>query len=119
MRYLASNADAERRLSTAKDASLILYVDAEVNAWCRRKQILIASFIRRELLWLRQLFKRMNIPVRDLFTIFEGDQSCIKLIPGSTSARSKRIDVCYHQMRDLLQKKTIEVLYNTFQQRRR
>lgn len=93
-----------------------------VIAWCSRKQTSVAmssteaeyiaaSFASRELLWLRQLFKEMKIPIKEPITMFEDNQGCIKLISGSGSARSKHIDVCYHQMRDLLEKKIIDVLY--------
>lgn len=93
-----------------------------VIAWCSRKQTSVAissteaeyiaaSFASRELLWLRQLFKDMGIPLREPITMYEDNQGCIKLISGSGSARSKHIDVCYHQIRDLLEKGLIKVYY--------
>lgn len=93
-----------------------------VIAWSSRKQTSVAMssteaeyiaalFASRALLWLRQLFTDMNISVKEPTVMFEDNQGCITLISGRSGARSKHIDVCYHHIQDLQNKKIIDVRY--------
>lgn len=91
-------------------------------AWSSRKQTAVAtssteaeyiaaSFACKELLWIRQLLTDMQIPVSKPTVVYEDNQGCIRLISGRSGARTKHIDVSYHQIRDLLERKVIDVQY--------
>ncbi|KYQ49640.1 Copia protein [Trachymyrmex zeteki] len=85
----------------------------EIIAWSSKKQTSVtvssteaeyiaASHASKELLWLRQLLKDMSFPAEEPTIINEDNQGCIRLIESSRcGARTKHIDVCYHQIRDL------------------
>lgn len=50
--------------------------------------------------------------VNDPIKMYEDNQGCIRLIESSHSkTRTKHIDVCHHQLRDLRKKKIIEMQY--------
>lgn len=71
-----------------------------------------ASHASREMLWLRQLLTDMGELVNDPVRMYEDNQGCIRLIESYHSeARIKHIDVCHHQLRDLREKKIIEMQY--------
>ena len=67
-----------------------------------RHQCIAASHASKELLWLRQLLKDMNFPAEGPTIINEDNQECIRLIESNRyGARTKHIDVCYYQIRNL------------------
>jgi len=92
-------------------------------AWSSRKQTSVAmssteaeyiaaSYASKELLWFRQLLKDMNIPMKGPTIIHEDNQGCIRLIESDRcGGRTKHIDVCYHQIRDLQERKVIKIQY--------
>lgn len=92
-------------------------------AWSSRKQTSVvmssteaeyiaASQASKELLWLRQLLEDLHIPIKGLFVINEDNQGCIRLIESDQCGRrSKHIDVCYHQIRDLRERNVINIRY--------
>lgn len=92
-------------------------------AWTSRKQSIVAlssteaeyvsaSEASKELLWLRQLMSDMSIPINETITMFEDNQGCIKIINSDKfGARTKHIDICHHHIRDLSEKKIIDVKY--------
>jgi len=68
-------------------------------------EYIAASHVSKELLWFRQLLKDMNIPVKDPTVINEDNQGCIYLIESDRcGTRTKHIDICHHQIRDLREK---------------
>lgn len=92
-------------------------------AWSSRKQTSVAtssteaeyiaaSHASKEVLWFRQLLKDMNIPRKGPTKINEDNQGCIRLIESDRcGARTKHIDICHHKIRDLREKKIIDVCY--------
>lgn len=58
----------------------------------------------------------MNIPVFEPTVMYEDNQSCISLISGNGGKRTKHIDVCYHQIQDLRDKKIVDVKYCSSQE---
>lgn len=57
----------------------------------------------------------MNFSMDQPTVMFENNQGYyISLISGPSGARTKHIDVCYHQIRDLQEKGLIDVQYCPF-----
>uniref|UniRef100_A0A5S6Q1Y2 Reverse transcriptase Ty1/copia-type domain-containing protein n=1 Tax=Trichuris muris TaxID=70415 RepID=A0A5S6Q1Y2_TRIMR len=66
----------------------------------------------KELLWLRQLLEDFGIPQKSATTIFEDNQGCIRLIDSEKlNDRTKHISVRYHLLKDLRERRIIEVKY--------
>lgn len=65
-----------------------------------------------QLLRLKQLVRYGGLPVHQSITTFEDNQACIKLINSDKfDACTKHIDICHHHIRDLLERKIINVKY--------
>lgn len=104
-------------------SGFVFRLGGSLVAWSSRKQATVAlssteaeyvaaSHASRDLLWLRQLLIDMGEFVGEPITIYEDNQGCIRLIESDRSgARTKHIDVCHHQLRDLREKKIIELEY--------
>lgn len=92
-------------------------------AWSSRKQATIAMssteaeyiavlYASRELQWLRQLLVDIDVHTNKPIIIHEDNQDCIRLIESERSGtRTKHINVCHYQLRDLREKKIIDLEY--------
>jgi hypothetical protein len=68
------------------------------------------STCAQEALWLRLLLKELGYSQRTT-SIYNDNLSSHQIAKGSTSARSKHIDVRHHFIRDHINKKELEILY--------
>ncbi len=65
-----------------------------------------------EACWLRSLLRSLQIEMPDATTIFGDNQGSLKLAQNPADhARTKHIDVRYHAIRDLVQRKTISLTF--------
>lgn len=66
----------------------------------------------QEALWLRKLILDFELSEVQRITIFEDNQSCVKLVDNEKfSRRTKHIDTKYHFVRDLKQKDIVNIQY--------
>jgi hypothetical protein len=92
-------------------------------SWCSRKQSSVAlstaeaeyialSVAVREAVWLRKLLTDLFDHEMDPTTIHCDNQSCVKLSENPVfHDRSKHIEIKYHYIRDMVQRKTVLVQY--------
>lgn len=92
-------------------------------AWVSRKQTCVAlssteaEFVAlaegcQELVWIKRLVKEIGEDIECPITIFEDNQSCIKLVEGDRiERRSKHIDTKFFFVRDLQKKGIIRMEY--------
>jgi hypothetical protein len=92
-------------------------------SWCSRKQSFVAlstaeveyialSVAVREAVWLLNLLSDLFDHEMDPTTIHCDNQSCVKLFENPVfHDRSKHIEIKYHYIRDMVQKKTVHVQY--------
>ena len=114
---------AGERLDRKSMSGYTFFLGDSLVAWSSKKQSVVAqssteaeyialSHAGRELLWLRQLLRDLDIPVDEPTTVYEDNQSSIKLVESERSTRrTKHIDVFHHFMRDLQATDVINVLY--------
>lgn len=98
------------------------YLDAIIS-WCSKRQTCVAkssmeagyialSEASSEALWIRRLLKDFKQLEKDPTTIYEDNQSCLKLIKEEKlSNRSKHIDVHTYFVKDHVDKGTIKCIY--------
>jgi hypothetical protein len=92
-------------------------------SWCSRKQSFVAlstaeaeyialSVAIREVVWLRKLLTDLFDHEMDPTTDHCDNQSCVKLSENPVfHNRSKHIEIKYHYIRDMVQRKTIHMQY--------
>ena len=92
-------------------------------SWCSRKQSSVAlstakaeyialSVVVREAVWLCKLLTDLFDHEMDYTIIHCDNQSCVKLFENHVfHDRSKHIEIKYHYIRDMVQRKTIHVQY--------
>ena len=92
-------------------------------SWCRRKQSSVAlstaeaqyialSVAVREVVWLQKLLTNLFDHEMDPITIHCDNQSYVKLYDNPVfHDKSKHIEIKYHYIRDMVQRKTIHVQY--------
>jgi hypothetical protein len=92
-------------------------------SWCSRKQISVAlstteaeyialSVAVREAVWLHKILTDLFDHEMDLTTIHCDNQSCVNLSKNPVfHDRSKHIEIKYHYIRDMVQRKTVHVQY--------
>jgi hypothetical protein len=92
--------------------------------WCSRKQSSVAlsiaeakyialSVVVREAVWLHKILTDLFYHEMDPTTIHCDNQSCVKLSENPVfHDRSKHIEIKYHYIRDMVQRKTIHVQYH-------
>jgi hypothetical protein len=90
-------------------------------SWCSRKQSSVAlstieaeyialSVEVREAVWLRKLLTDLFNHEMDPTTIHCDNQSCVKLSKNPVfHDKSKHIEIKYHYIRDMVQRKTVHV----------
>lgn len=94
-----------------------------IISWCSKRQTCVAkssmeaeyialSEASSEAAWIRRLLGDFKQPEKDPTTIYEDNQSCLKLIKEEKlSNRSKHIDVHTYFVKDHVDKGTIECMY--------
>jgi hypothetical protein len=92
-------------------------------SWCNRKQSSVAlstaegeyialSVVVREAVWLRKLLTNLFDHEMDPTIIQCDNQSCVKLSENPMfHDRSKHIEIKYHYIKDMMQRKAIHVQY--------
>jgi hypothetical protein len=92
-------------------------------SWCSRKQTSVAlstaeaeyialSVAVREVVWLRKLLADLFGHVLDSTVIHCDNQSCVKLSDNPMfHDKSKHIEIKYHYIRDMVQRKAVFVQY--------
>ncbi len=92
-------------------------------SWRSKKQTCVAlstaeaeciafSAAAQEALWMREFLANLNVNVDEPVTIYEDNQSAICMSKNPQfHGRCKHIDIKYHFVRDLVEKKTITVRY--------
>jgi hypothetical protein len=92
-------------------------------SWCSRKQTSVAlstteaeyialSMSVREAVWLHKLLADLSEHVLDSTIIHYGNQSCVKISDNPVfHDKSNHIEIKYHYIRDMVQRKEVLVLY--------
>lgn len=75
-------------------------------------EYVVLSEVSSEALWIRRLLQDFKEPEKDSTTIYEDNQSCLKLIKKEKlSNRSKHIDVHSYYVKDHVDKGTVKCIY--------
>ena len=92
-------------------------------SWCNKKHSFVAlstieeeyttlSVVVHEAVWLLKLLTNIFDHEMDPTTIHCDNQSCVKLSENHVFRdRSKHIEIKYHYIRDMVQRKTVHVQY--------
>jgi hypothetical protein len=92
-------------------------------SWCSRKRTYVALSIAeakyitlsmsvREAVWLRKLLADLSEQVLDSTIIHYGNQSCVKILDNPVfHDKLNHIEIKYHYIRDMVQRKEVLVLY--------
>lgn len=114
---------AESRIDRKSNSGFIFRLfDGTVSWTCKRQTCVAlssteAEFIAlsdacREVLWIRRIMMDFNVNLDGPTTIYEDNQSCLKLIEEEKlSNRSKHIDVRYHFVKDYVEKNIVFCVY--------
>ena len=99
-----------------------MFADVLVG-WKSRKQSSIAtstseaefaalSELCSEIIWYKQLVKDLRIEVNQAIMVFEDNTMCIQMATtDKMRSRSKHIDIKYHNVREAIKEKLIELQY--------
>lgn len=110
--------DEEDRKSTT---GFLFKVFGATICWCTRKQSTVAissteaeyvalAEAAREGIWLSNLLKVFDIKILN-FTIFEDNQSCIKLTKRIDHKRLKHVDTKFNFVKDLVEQHILVIKY--------
>jgi hypothetical protein len=92
-------------------------------SWCGRKRTSVAlstveakyialSMSVRKAVWLRKLLTDLSKHVLDSTIIHYGNQSCVKILDNPVfHDKSSHIEIKYHYIRDMVQRKEVLVQY--------
>ena len=87
-----------------------LLVKQEIGIYCT--EYIAASDASKEAVWLRKLVFGLFGDKLETMVVNCDNQSCIKLTKNLVfHDRSKHIDIRYHYIRDLVQRKTVKLQY--------
>lgn len=103
-------------------SGFIIELFGDPVVWGTRKQTCVAKSSTEaeyialatavsELLWVRQLLKGLDISVDNAIPVYEDNQSVIHALSRWDVKRLKHVDVKYNFIKDLYQKKIIDVTY--------
>lgn len=109
--------DTTDRKSTS---GMIICMDGNAVVWQSRKQSSVAlssseaeclavSECTKELMWLRSLLGELGLRKEGPSIMMEDNMGAIKW--GISEKRAKHVDIRYHYIKDLVEKKEIELLY--------
>lgn len=115
---------AENKIDRKSNSGHVFLVNGASVCWSSRKQPIVAlstceaEFIAlsdacRAASWIRRLLIDLKQNLSDSTTIFEDNQSCLKLIEEEErlSDRSKHIDTRYHFVKDYVEKGLVKCTY--------
>lgn len=109
-------------------SGFLIQVHGNTVLWATRRQNAVAlssteaeyialATAAAELVWLRGLLQDLGLTWSGPLKMFEDNQSCIKLLHRPEHKRLKHVDVKFNFVRDLAEKKVIDVQYiNTKEQ---
>ena len=92
-------------------------------AWSSKKQqtvalstaeaeYIAATHITKHVLWHRSLYSKLNFSLPTTSTIFTDNKAAIAISHHPEShAQTKHIDICYHFLHDLVNARTINMVY--------
>lgn len=114
---------AESKDDRKSNSGYVFILNGGLVSWCCRKQTCVslssteAEFIAlaeacQEAKWLRSLIKDLDCKIEDTTTIFEDNQSCLKLLKSENfSNRTKHIDTKYFFIKDYIANNIIKCEY--------
>lgn len=114
---------AENRVDRKSNSGYVFkYLDGVVSWSCKRQTCVALSSTEAEFIalseackeaqWIRRILHDFNLPPSNPTTIFEDNQSCLKLIEEEKfSGRSKHIDVRYYFVKDYVDKGVVYCTY--------
>jgi len=92
-------------------------------SWSSKKQVSVTTFlvkaeyvasanITKEAVWLRTLLKEVSYPQSQATIVHADNQSIIALAQNPTShSRAKHIDICFHFIRECIERNEIKLQY--------
>lgn len=101
----------------------VFTLNGSMIAWSSRRQQTVASSTlhaeyiamseaTREAIWLRTMLKEMNITQTEPTTLYCDNQGAMFLAKNPiTHARTKHIDIRYHIIREMIESKTVSLIY--------
>lgn len=114
---------AEDKRDRKSNSGFLLQFAGGTISWACRKQTCIAlstaeaEYISlgeasKEIIWMRDLLEDFDEKQTGPTTIFEDNQSCIKMVTNKKySNRTKHIDTKFHFVKDLVEKNIIQLQY--------
>lgn len=114
---------AEDKTDRKSNSGYVFFVNGAIVSWACRKQRCVAlssteaEFISlseacQEAFWIRQLLEDMQQTIESPTTIYEDNQSALKLIEdGKLSNRSKHIDIRHKYIRDYTERNLVICKY--------
>lgn len=114
---------AENIEDRKSNSGILCMMNGAPISWSSRKQGVVATSTTeaefyaiaeaaKEMMWLHQLLKELNVIIELPIIISSDNQSAIKMLENEKfSQRTKHIDVQYHFLRDLIQNKTVKLSF--------
>lgn len=115
---------AESKIDRKSNSGHVFLLNGGIVCWSSRKQTLVAlstceaEFVAlseacRAASWVRRLLIDMKQKIPNATTIYEDNQSCLKLIEGEEhlSDRSKHIDTRFHFVKDYIKHNLVKCTY--------
>lgn len=115
---------ADNKIDRKSQSGHIFMVNGAAVCWSSRKQPLVAlstcesEFVAlseacRAAAWIRRLLIDMKQPISNATTIFEDNQSCLRVIEEEErlSDRSKHIDTRFHFVKDYVKREIVQCEY--------
>ena len=114
---------AENRTNRKSNSGYICMVNGGTISWACRRQDCVslssteAEYIAlsesiQEMIWIKNICRDFKIVDNEAIKIYEDNQSCIKMTEKfKFSNRTKHIDTKYHFIKDLKEKKEVDVEY--------
>jgi len=113
----ASNADRK------SVSGYVITMAGGAVSWSSKKQATIAlstaeaeyiaaTHVAKQVLWHRSLFRELRFPLPTTSTIFSDNQATISIAHHPEfHSRTKHIDIAHHFLRDLVENKTLNLVY--------
>lgn len=114
---------AEDRVNRKSNSGYIFQLYEGTISWSCKRQTCVAlssteaEFVAlseacKEAVWIRRILADFGLPLNEPTTIFEDNQSCLKLIEEEKlSSKSKHIDTRFHFVKDYVEKGLVKCVY--------
>lgn len=114
---------AESRIDRKSNSGYIFHLYDGTISWSCKRQTCVAlssteaEFVAlseacKEAIWIRRLLMDFDLTLSEPTTIFEDNQSCLKLIKEERlSGKSKHIDTKFHFVKDYVEKGLVKCVY--------